>query len=144
MYPGRERRGGNEGIAMVIAPFDNHIFHALEGLGFLWVKLLDPASLPPISTFLLSHYRRSDMEWITDINKIIFSLFPKDVSFVGDEQIQSHWNCFKHIVVFRNRYHVDSFRSTERELRRRILAWLFVIRFAESSDLSTLWLENSR
>lgn len=47
MYPGRERRGGNEGIAMVIAPFNNHIFHALEGLGFLWVKLLDPASLPP-------------------------------------------------------------------------------------------------
>ena len=144
MYPGRERRGGNEGIAMVIAPFNNHIFHALEGLGFLWVKLLDPASLPPISTFLLSHYRRSDMGWITDINKIIFSLFPRNVSFVGEEQIQSQSNCFKHIVVFRNRYHVDSFRSTERELRRRILAWLFVIRFAESSDLSTLWLENSR
>ena len=144
MYPGRERRGGNEGIAMVIAPFNNHIFHAIEGLGFLWVKLLDPASLPPISTFLLSHYRRSDMGWITDINKIIFSLFPRNVSFVGEEQIQPQWNCFKHIVVFRNRYHVDSFRSTERELRRRILAWLFVIRFAESSDLSTLWLENSR
>ena len=90
----------DEGIAFVKPPFDNHIYHALEGLGFLWVKLLDPASLPPISTFLLSHYRHTDVKWITEINRIIFSLFPSNVSFVWDEDLWRSPNCYKHIVDF--------------------------------------------
>ena len=134
----------DDGIAFVKPPFDNHIYHALEGLGFLWVKLLDPASLPPISTFLLSHYRHSDVNWITEINRIVFSLFPSNVSFVWDEDLWRSPNCYKHIVESCIKWHVDSVRSSEGEFRWRILVRVFVIRFVKSGNLSTTWFEDAR
>ena len=63
---------------IAVAPFNNHIYHAVEGLGFLLVKLFEPSSLPPFQHIFIPSLANSDMIWIREFVDMFWSLFPKD------------------------------------------------------------------
>ena len=62
---------------IAVAPFNNHIYHAVEGLGFLLVKLFEPSSLPPFQHVFSPSLSNSDMVWIQEFVSIFLSLFPE-------------------------------------------------------------------
>ena len=63
---------------IAVAPFNNHIYHAVEGLGFLLVKLFEPSSLPPFQHVFIPSLSNSDMIWIREFADMFWSLFPKE------------------------------------------------------------------
>lgn len=65
-------------VVIAVAPFNNHIYHAVEGLGFLLVKLFEPSSLPPFQHVFIPSLSNSDMVWIREFVDMFLSLFPED------------------------------------------------------------------